>query len=165
MFEVNSFIAILIAVLVHELSHVVAIYAVGKKITGFSLELSGLKIEYSGLGCCKADLIAAISGPVGGLVYAYFAIKLCEVLALSAKFSMIYSCFNLLPVYPLDGGRAMLFLLGEMSGEYAALAICEKTSKVIVAIIVIAGMILWAFGEGGALFAAGIWLLLMQNGN
>ena len=57
-------------VLVHELSHILALHLLGQRITGFSLDGSGLCIRYDGTCTPAGHILAALAGPLGGAVYA-----------------------------------------------------------------------------------------------
>ena len=163
--EFEILISVLIAVLVHESGHILAIYAVGMKVTRIGLELSGLKIEYNGSKSGNPDLISALAGPIAGLVYYAVAIKMYGAFCLSAHLSLLYSLFNLLPVYPLDGGRAVLILSQGLFGEEQGSAYAKKLSRALCAVFVLFGLICFFKGEGGAMLASGIWLTIMQSEN
>ena len=53
-------------VLVHELSHILALHLLGQRITGFSLDGSGLCIRYDGTCTPAGHILAALAGPLGG---------------------------------------------------------------------------------------------------
>ena len=157
--------SVLLAVLIHESGHILAIYTVGMKVTRIGLELSGLKIEYSGSESGKPDLVSALAGPIAGVVYYAVAIKMSDAFHLSAQLSLLYSLFNLLPVYPLDGGRAVLILAKGVFGEEQGSAYAKKLSRALCAVFVLFGLICFFKGEGGAMLASGIWLAIMQSEN
>ena len=165
MFGLYSIVSFILAVLVHEMSHMAVIYASGMRIDRVCMDIGGLRIDYSGVGGMFADILAALAGPLGGILYGCFAGVISGRLAFSAKLSILYSFFNLLPVYPLDGGRVMLFVAEELLGEYSAIFLCRKISMAVSVLLLIIGFLLWASGEGGALFAAGVWLGLLQKEN
>ena len=95
-------IAALAAAVFHELCHVGAIRLCGGKILGLSIGGGGAVIKTEPMEQGKA-LFCALAGPFGGL---------CLLLAArwiprTAVCAGIQSLYNLLPLYPLDGGRAL----------------------------------------------------------
>ena len=81
-----------------------------------------------------------------------------------ADLSLLYACANLLPVLPLDGGRALHAALTAMAGERAA----ERTLDVLGLVLPVAlmglGVALFARGMGLAPGVFGAWLALLQPG-
>lgn len=108
-------IAMAAAVLIHELFHAVAILLLGGRIHGICVTASGVVIEASGIHG-KTELLCAIAGPVGSFCLLLF-IRLFPVLGLCG---LIHGLFNLLPVYPLDGGRALKSILESIDAHSAA---------------------------------------------
>ncbi len=95
------FAAWVFAAAVHELCHILCLHLCGYQILSVEIGLSGAKIEtdaQSGFGM----VACAMAGPVGGLLL-FALIHVCPRIALCG---LIQSLYNLLPVYPLDGGRA-----------------------------------------------------------
>ena len=163
-YDCSVLCAAAIAVLIHELGHLVAICVLGLHVKGFDFEISGLKIVYSGLSNWLKDFIIAVSGPLFGLAY-YLSLSGTgmHVCNLSAKISALYSLFNLIPVLPLDGGRMMLSAAAAMLDEEESIKLTSKISLCLSMALSALGLGLMLFGEGSAMFAAGIWLLLLQK--
>lgn len=96
------FLAALLAAAVHELFHLLALYACGGRMLGLSIGSRGASIQTGQLSRGR-ELLCALAGPVGGLMPLLFASRFPR-LALCA---LVYSLYNLIPVCPLDGGRAL----------------------------------------------------------
>jgi len=150
-------------VLVHELSHILALHLLGQRITGFSLDGSGLCIRYDGTCTPAGHILAALAGPLGGAVYALGGLTDVEWLRQSAGLSLLLSAFNLLPMKPLDGGqvfsRLCVLALGNLRGE----RLCRAVSAVLLALLLLGGVVLAAWKKSTVPLAAAIWLLLFQN--
>ena len=96
------FIAIILAAVFHELCHYLAIRCCGGQIVGISADMRGAKLEVVGLSN-KQELFCALAGPAGGLLL----LLLIRWIPRTAICGVFQSLFNLLPIYPLDGGRAL----------------------------------------------------------
>ena len=98
--------AFLAAAAVHELGHVLAVRIFGGKIVEMTLGLHGAQIRTTPMDP-KFQLPAILAGPIFGLLPVLLWEK-CPRLAFCAT---LLSAWNLLPIYPLDGGRALRLLL------------------------------------------------------
>lgn len=94
--------AAIVAAAVHELCHGVAVILCGGRITRVTLGSAGAAMEIGSMSRGK-ELICALAGPAGGLLLLLLA-RYIPRIAVCAAF---HSLYNLLPVYPLDGGRAL----------------------------------------------------------
>lgn len=158
-------VSLLAAVLVHECGHIAAIHLGGMKVIGVRPELSGLKIIYSETGSRKAELFSALAGPFAGAIYYMILRKVEGMWAISGQLSLLYTLFNLLPAKELDGGRILSLLAAELIGEEEGRNLTELCSVLVCAAFLVFGIVLFIKGEGGGMFAAGIWLLVLHKGN
>ena len=101
--EPRVFYAFLAAAAAHEAGHVMAIYLVGGRVAGIRLGVCDAKIEAVGLGY-RQEVFCALAGP-GMSVLLCLALR--SVFPTCAAISLLLGLFNALPVYPLDGGRAL----------------------------------------------------------
>ena len=101
--EPRVFYAFLAAAAAHEAGHVMAIYLVGGRVTGIRLGMCDAKIETRGLGY-RQEIFCALAGP-GMSVLVCLALR--KAYATCAAISLLLGLFNAMPVYPLDGGRAL----------------------------------------------------------
>lgn len=92
----------LLAGAVHELGHCIAIWLLDERIYEVRIEAFGAKIETQPL-CHRQMLICALAGPCAGLFLCLFF----RWIPRAAVCALIQTVFNLIPVYPLDGGRAV----------------------------------------------------------
>ncbi|MCR5577085.1 MAG: M50 family metallopeptidase [Oscillospiraceae bacterium] len=155
--------ALLLPVLVHELSHVLALWLLGLRVRGLRLEPQGLCIRYEGDCPDWAHAAASLAGPIGGFVYALFARRFPQDwLRLSADLSLLFSLFNLLPLMPLDGGRVFLLLCRTALGEEGE-RLFYRLSRMLLALLLLFGVYAAARNLGSAPLLAALWLLLLQR--
>ena len=99
-------IAWMIAVLVHEGSHLLAVFMCGGRVEGIRIGIGGAVIQGSILSNGKR-LICSLAGPFGG----FLLVLLGRWIPRTALCSWLLSVYNLLPLLPLDGGQILLILL------------------------------------------------------
>lgn len=95
-------VASLSAAAFHELCHILALVLMHKQIDGVNIGMRGTKILTAPMDA-KEELLCAAAGPMGSLFLLLFLRQLPR-LALCAG---VQGLFNLLPLYPLDGGRIL----------------------------------------------------------
>ncbi len=99
-------LAAVFAATFHELCHWAAIRLCSREDTPLLLFAFGAKLPLPTMSRSK-ELLCALAGPVGGLTLLFFARWMPRV-AVCAAFQSFY---NLLPIYPMDGGRAVQCLM------------------------------------------------------
>ena len=95
-------LAVLLAGAVHELGHYVALRLCGVNVSNLRIGIGGARMTVGDMGRWQ-ELLCALAGPMAGLSL----ILLARWLPRTAVCACIHSAYNLLPVYPLDGGRAV----------------------------------------------------------
>ena len=150
----KTLLLILLPVLIHEFGHLLCLRLLGCRICALQWELCGLCIRYSGDPGRWGHAVAALAGPIAGLIYAWFAARFGSDGELSAGISLLLSAFNLIPAQPLDGGRAAQALIGCRKAKGLSITAAFTTAAV--------GTVLFVRGKGAALLIAGLCLLFAQ---
>lgn len=99
-------LAAVAAALFHELCHLMVIILLNETVHHIHVSLSGIEIRTSFFDV-KKELLAALAGPLGS----FSLLCLCHVWPQLALCAFAQGIFNLLPLYPLDGGRILLCIL------------------------------------------------------
>ena len=156
----------LLAATVHELGHYVAVRLLGGTVKEIRLTISGGEmvldrrrpLTYAG------ELAAVLAGPGASLALAWGALRLGEPGWLPAGLSLCLGWFNLLPVWPLDGGRALLMILSGFLPDDRAAAGVQLCSLALGTGLLAGGVSILAKGGGATLALMGGWLLCCQIG-
>ena len=151
-------VGFLLAAAVHELSHMMAIRIMGIPITYFEIAPQGAVIG-TGAMTQWEEVISAAAGPLGSLSLLLFVHTFPE-LALSGA---VQGFFNLLPVYPLDGGRMLRIFLTGFLGRAGHIA--EKVVRTVsLAVILVSGFLMGTFFPRWRICILGGILLILFRG-
>lgn len=128
-------LSIVVSIVVHELFHIVAIRCFGVRIYGIRIRLNGVLISTQPMSLLQ-EMICALAGPLGGMLLLLVA-RWVPMIAICSGF---HSLYNLLPVYPQDGGRALRCGARLLLPEKWANGICSAVEWVCFAGIGILGI-------------------------
>lgn len=114
-------VSYLVAVILHEMSHAEVSRKLGYSLCEIKLAPYGASLTGAFEGVKWVDeIIIALAGPVCNIILAVFCVALwwlvpstyffLETFVMSNVFTAI---FNLIPIFPLDGGRALLALISK----------------------------------------------------
>ena len=161
-------LAALPALIVHELGHVLAIRLFGAYPTALRASISGFSLDFSGDISRRGEVLVALSGPFFGFCFAFLCARLApvfqsEYLFTCAGLGLVLNCFNLLPVLPLDGGRAVSAAFAFFWGERASRTVTMVLSCAVSLALCLLGLYFLLEGQGAALLIAGVWLLVFPK--
>lgn len=112
----GTFLPFLCAVTLHEAGHLLALRCMGAQVHKISFQLTGAIIRTQPLRYPQ-ELWAAAAGPAVNLLCTLVFLHKSPAFALV---NLLLLFFNLLPLYPLDGGRILRALLHMLLSDGAA---------------------------------------------
>ena len=118
--------AFLLAAAVHECAHILAVCLQGGRIHSVTIGASGAVIDTSVMTPAQ-ELISLLAGPAGSLAL----VCLCRYFPRTAVCGLVHGIFNLLPVYPLDGGRALVCVIDMFFGRETGKTVCVGISRAV----------------------------------
>lgn len=138
-------LTLFIIVLVHELGHVVVARGFGWTIREVKLLPFGgvAEVEEAGGLSAREEVLVAIAGPLqnvwmGTLAWALGALGVWDSGwgQYVAQANMMIALFNLLPIYPLDGGKLLQALMGYVMNYYRMLVWTARISLLFSAMMI-----------------------------
>ncbi len=150
----------LLAAALHEGGHFLAAASMGLPIRRLTLDFSGGNLEF----CRKTtsymqDLILCLSGPAVNFLFVTLSV-LCHWNPLFLAAHLLLGVFNLLPVLPLDGGRAVYSFLSGLWDPFLACRVMKVLSVATAAVLSAVGALLAFRPDGNPnLLILGSWLL------
>lgn len=102
MLPLRWIVAAFLAALFHELGHYAAVRLLGGSIVSGEISCHGAKMTAAPMSQ-KAELLSVLAGPAASLLL----LLLRQLFPRLAICGLIQGVFNLLPVYPLDGGKVL----------------------------------------------------------
>jgi len=111
-------VTVLLAAAVHESGHYLALRGLGASVSGIRLcalgmvmRVSNRRLSYGG------ELLALLAGPLANLLAAWLLCRTGKMTAAGAH--LVLGAFNLLPLWPLDGGRGLYLAVSWLAGPEA----------------------------------------------
>ena len=138
----EQFFILFLSVSLHELTHIITAYVFGAETEKIVItpigEIALIKdLEY--LSCGK-KIIIMLAGPFINLIL-YAAVRLIFPVSFT-DFKLYNLClcfFNLIPAYPLDGGKILSYFLSNRIGIIPSNKVIFKTGKIFSGIVIITG--------------------------
>jgi Zn-dependent protease len=128
-FDLSVFISVFIAVLIHELAHALTAKSLGYGAYGITIGLFAGQAQIDSNMHPRDNIRVVAAGPISNL--------LLGVIGLFSGFdtffyiNMFLFIFNILPIYPMDGGHLMKdFLMLNMRNRRKAFEISMKISLI-----------------------------------
>lgn len=124
MLEAEDLFYLLLFSGIHELSHMTALILLGGRPQSLKFSFYGLALKYEQTLSRVREFFVIFAGPAANLILFAF---------LHDDINLILFCLNILPIYPLDGGRIV---------ELFSYRISQNISKIFLLLIVILSAIM-----------------------
>lgn len=154
------------AATIHELGHFLVLKSLGAGVKGLRLSVFGAVLETDSARLSYGgELAAVLAGPAANLLCVLLLAPLGGKWAVFLGANLVLCIFNLLPVRPLDGGKALGLLIswsaGPTAGEWAVRWIGAATAAALASGIFYlmwrSGGSLWLLPAAGGLLAVAGW--------
>ena len=136
------------AIVIHELTHLIVLLLCNGRAVRLTITPLGLSIDRAGLLSHWNELWLSLSAPLMNLCLASL-FGMCSLSKYAVYANLSFGLFNLLPIYPLDGAKALHALLCNRLSPSRSADICHWISLILL-------FILWLFS---------ISLAFIPNGN
>ena len=176
--QIKLYATIMVLCIIHELGHVVMGILMGLKIEKIEIMPLGLSVSFKiniddlnkkiqkGSVLQLKKIAIAIAGPLTNLIMLIiilntnmnFKIISNEMLAYA---NILIMLFNLLPIYPLDGGRVFKELIQIFEGSIKSKVYITKISKAVVILLTMIGSIAILYIKNIAIFFIIIYLWIV----
>ena len=128
-------IAWMAAATVHELSHCLCLRLLKVRIYHITISSFGAKIQTEFISEMK-QFVASLAGPAGGLLL----LLLSNWFPRLAICGFLQSVYNLVPIYPLDGGRALCAVILRLFPGVIGTSVFRAFNIVILTVISLLGL-------------------------
>lgn len=164
--NVSYYALILTSLLIHEFGHILMAWLLGVKVERCVIMPYGGEIELAGgysLSPHK-QLLISLGGPVATFCCIFIASFLDPLLAKPfIKIQMVLLLINLIPIWPLDGGRVVLSLILIFSKKARAYELFLAISLMIITIIVLVTFILLPKTLFLFILSLFVWIKIIQE--
>lgn len=135
-FDITVFLSVFVAVLVHEMAHAYVANLKGYRVYGIDVDLFAGAASIDANIHQRDSMWVSLAGPASNLLLAGVAFLLApylgtEITSIFVGINLFLAVFNLLPIWPMDGGMAFRdFLMLNMRDRSKAARIADNTSLV-----------------------------------
>ena len=185
--QLDIYLVLMIFALIHELGHLCAGIILGYRPKEIKINPLGFKMELdekneNNINAREASIkraIIAIAGPITNLIIIFIIIFLSNINLEMQNFkimnitiqdiiyaNMIIGIFNLIPIYPLDGGRAIkeiLYLTIGFKKSYKSTYLISKTTIIFLTVLASIG-VLFIHNISIVLIVAYLWIIMIAEG-
>lgn len=131
-----EFAAAYLSLFIHEAAHFLCAARLGVPFRYFTLMPFGacISLDERKIKEPAYEVLICAAGPAANLIFSIFILLIFKntvpFLKLTSDYCLSIGLLNLIPVFPLDGGRIFKAILGEKTGFFYAAKICSDISVI-----------------------------------
>ena len=170
---IRDFLLIMAAVTIHEMTHVLVGLIFHARVTEVVVTPLGEAAVLKGLDRSPpwARALVILAGPAINLIIGFLGVGLFQITDISMPenglglgyffaANIVLGVFNMLPAFPLDGGRFCQLILGNMIGVARANRIICRASRITAAFLIAVGLVqLTLFTFNISLYLVGVYII------
>lgn len=140
--KIEMFAYYYLFVLMHELSHILVALILKVDVKEIELLPIGINAKYENKISLIRELIISFSGPIASIIF--------SIIFENETFVFMNICiaiFNLIPIYPLDGGRIVQSTLKMIFGEYIGKKLSYTITKFFLIVLSLVSLFLAAYAQ------------------
>ena len=150
--------AAITAAAIHEIGHVAAVFLTGNRILHLRIGCRGAEITAEPM-TSRQQILCSLAGPAASLLL----VLLCHHFPAVAVCGLIQGIYNLLPVYPLDGGQVLQSLLLLFLQEEKVRSLCRFVHIIVWILLAFLGFLAcFALQDGSLLLFPGLSFLYIK---
>ena len=140
--KVDIFALTFVFIILHEIGHIISGILLGLKINKLELNIAGISLEFKNYGKERKinNIIIDLAGPVINLLSAIIGLWIQSEIIIYVN-AMLF-IINMLPIYPLDGGRILKNILLYKNTYKQTIKMIETIAKYTLIILIIFASIL-----------------------
>lgn len=179
--QIELYAILMIFAFIHELGHLICGLILGFKPNSIKINPFGFQITFDthiedynyrikkGNELCVKKIIIALAGPVINVLTAILCLMIPNDSIIQKEIiiyaNLLLAIFNIIPIYPLDGGRIIKEIINIIKGRKEAYELTSKISKVTIIIltIIVSITILYVHNIALLIILMYLWYLVIKN--
>lgn len=165
--QIEVYAWLMLFALIHELAHMCAGLSLKLKPKALEVQAFGISIVFESFeNLEKNKIIIAIAGPfINILIAILFSFIHIKASSIIVNTNVLLAILNLVPIYPLDGGRILHAIICLKNGKKIADEVVYKTSNALVIVMTALSSILILVYKNIGLFLiiAYLWVIVLKE--
>ena len=147
-----------VAIITHELGHIIALIIFQIKIYKVTFDSTGLRLHTDTMNL-REEMVCSLAGPLFGSI----PVILVHNFPYAGICALILTCFNMIPLYPLDGGRVLSCLLQMITKPSVANKLYLFIAGIVLGLLLLGAIFLFIYYECGPVPILAVFLLIIKS--